>query len=180
MKKSRKRVRRPSETINYRYDSGDYILGGIITTITLAAVIFPWHAYNYPAQYGRPQMVFTNTLNGLDLSQIDGAQTAFDLSTGEFVPTFNDGIDNITTAGVRRAEGSETSATREILTADDFALIAADDRRALIESADGIYLVGPYSVLPDGSKVRALRSGQDGDSIITTRFEIIEPSGTSN
>ncbi|MEM8539561.1 MAG: hypothetical protein AAGF25_01280 [Pseudomonadota bacterium] len=180
MTKSRKRVRRPGETIQYRYDSGDYILGGILTTITLAAVIFPWHAYNYPAQYQRPQMVFTNKLNGVDLSQIDGTQTAFDLSTGEFVPTFDDGIDNITTAGVQAAEDSEAGADREILSADDFALIASDDRRALIESADGIYLVGPYSVLPDGSKVRALRSGQDGNRIITTRFEIIEPSDTSN
>lgn len=180
MTSAKKRVKRPSETIDSQYDKGDYILGAIVTTITLAAVIFPLHAYNFPAQYGRPQMAFSNTMNGLDLSQIDGSQTAFDLSLGEFVPIFDDGIDGITTAGVQRAEAANENVDREIITADDFGLIAVDDRRALIESADGIYLVGPYSVLPDGSKVRALRSGQDGDRIITTRFEIIEPSSPSN
>jgi hypothetical protein len=125
-------------------------------------------------------MVFSNTLNGLDLSQIDGSQTAFDLSLGEFVPTFDDGIDEITTAGVQRAEIADANAQRDAVTTDDFGLIAVDERRALIESADGIYLVRPYSVLPDGSKVRALRSGQDGDRIVTTRFEIIEPSSPTN
>lgn len=180
MKNSRRRVRRPSETINHQYDRGDYILGAFVTTITLAAVIFPWHAYNFPHQYGRPLMAFSNTMNGLDLSQIDGSQTAFDLSLGEFVPIFDDGIDEITTAGVPRAETAETNADREIVTTEDFGLIAADERRALIESADGIYLVGPFSVLPDGSKVRALRSGQNGDRIVTTRFQIIEPSTPTN
>lgn len=180
MTKARGAARRPSDTINRRYDRGDYILGAFVTTITLAAVIFPWHAYNFPDQYGRPQMAFSNTLNGLDLSQIDGSQTAFDLSLGEFVPTFDDGIDEITTAGVQRAEIADANARRDAVTTDDFGLIAVDERRALIESADGIYLVGPYSVLPDGSKVRALRSGQDGDRIVTTRFEIIEPSSPTN
>lgn len=180
MRQTKRRVRRPSDTINYRYDRGDYILGAFVTTITLAAVIFPWHAYNFPHQYGRPQMAFSNTMNGLDLSQIDGSQTAFDLSLGEFVPIFDDGIDPITTAGVPPTENEQADADREILTTDDFGLIAADERRALIESADGIYLVGPYSVLPDGSKVRALRSGKDGDRIVTTRFQIIEPSSPTN
>lgn len=180
MTKAKQRVRRPSETIDRQYDRGDYILGAIVSTITLAAVVFPLHAYNFPTHYGRPQMAFSNTMNGIDLSQMDGSQTAFDLSLGEFVPTFDDGIDDITTAGVQRAEDPIDDGDRKIVTTDDFGLIAADDRRALIESADGIYLVGPYSVLPDGSKVRALRSGQDGDRIVTTRFEIIEPSSSSN
>lgn len=180
MTRAKRRTKRPSETIENQYDTGDYILGAVVTTITLAAVVFPWHAYNFPAQYQRPQMAFSNTMNGLDLSQIDGAQTAFDLSSGEFVPTFDDGIDEITTAGVQRVDEAGANANRDIRTANDFGLIAADDRRALIESADGIYLVGPYSVLPDGSKVRALRTGQDGDRIITSRFEIIEPSDQSN
>lgn len=174
MRKTRTRRRRPSQTMTREYDRGDYILSALVATLTIGAVIFPWHAYNFPDQYGRPLMTFSNTIGGYDLSQIEGAQTKFDLSTGEFVPTFDDGVDSITTASVSTEDRSNQLLNREVQATDSFGLIASDERRALIESADGIYLVGPYSTLPDGSKVRALRSGSDGNQIVTSRFEIIE------
>ncbi len=174
------RVKRPSKTQRRKLDRGDYILGAVTATLTIGAIVFPWHVYNNPTLYGPPEMAFTGTINNLALSQLDGTQTAFDLGRGEFVATFDDGIDPLIVGAVAPAEIEDLLKVPQVHNAGDFGLIAADSRRALIESSDGIYLVKPFSRLPDGSRVRALRTDEQGQQLITSRFEIIDKANSAN
>ncbi len=181
VKPGQAKAKKPSQTLRRKFDRGDYILGAVTATLTIGAVVFPWHVYNNPSLYGPPEMAFSGTINNLALSQLDGTQTAFDLNRGEFVATFeDDGIDTIAVGAIAPADIKNQLNAPQIQNAGEFGLIAADSRRALIEGPNGIYLVKPFSRLPDGSRVRALRTNEQGQQLITSRFEIIDKADPAN
>lgn len=55
----------------------------------------------------------------------------------------------------------------------DFELVFAVNGRALVSDGSSLFPVGIRSVLPDGSRVAAIRKSKSGWELVTTREKIV-------
>lgn len=178
-----------------RAGPGDCTVWGGALALAAFSIWFPWDAYVNQARYGPPTLQFSR--NGAVPADVialrEGRAPLFDMVAGTYVgdppprdlaggvpadpfataaPVSEDrdgadeaaasplGIDPITTAGVPDGDAA----------AHVYRLLDAGRGLALIADTEGIYIVRPGAVLPDGRRVTAVL-GRGGSARIVTGDE---------
>lgn len=177
-----------------RTGPGDVIAWGGAVTLAAISVWFPWDVYMNQARYGPPTFQFSRSgeVPADVIALEEGRAPLFDLVAGTYVgdpppkPLDEDqeaGTDPFTTAAVP-LEDDDAAAVEEALppgvdpittasvpqgvaVTPVYTLLDAGRGVALIADAEGIYIMRPGAVLPDGRRVAAVVGRGSAARIVT-------------
>lgn len=148
---------------------GDWIvvLAGI--GLAMLCALFPWYIFFNQEEFGIRPLQFAGRLgNG---SGTGAAPTTLPELTGMRLPSQSveePPLDAIATGAL--ADAPESAPAQQPFPGEriDFRLVHAANGRAMIEDADGYWIVQRGSVLPDGSRVAAIERREGAWALVTS------------
>ncbi len=170
--KPREASRRRANKQRFRKKLTDVLFGMAGVGLAAVCLAIPWHVYFNPQQYGPPKMRFSR--DGIVPGIPDDSIGARRLSVGPDLG--EDPLLDMIRTGTAFRDGntrppslSEQPFPGEV----DFELVFAVNGRALVSDGSGMFPVGINSVLPDGSRVAAIRKTRTGWELVTNREKIV-------
>lgn len=157
-------------------DGGDFVIAALGITLGLTCALFPWYIFFNPEKFGVKEFVFEGSKGRLDASEIayQPQLVGTHFTTGD-VPAME--LDFIPTATVRpRDDQTPRAATDQPFPSDlvNFRLVHVANGRAMIEDADGLWVVQPGSRLPDASEVASIEQRAGKWVLVTTHDKVVE------
>lgn len=164
--------RRRARKARFRKKLSDILFGAAGVGLAIVCLSIPWHVYLNPQQYGPPKMRFSR--DGIVPGIPDDGTSNRRISVGPDLG--EDPILDMIRTGTAFRDGNEKppSLDEQPFPGDvDFELVFAVNGRALVSDGSNLFPVGIRSVLPDGSRVAAIRKTRSGWELVTTREKIV-------
>lgn len=156
-----------------RERSGDLVVGAMGLALGLVCALFPWYIFFNQDKFGIQGMTFQGGQTGRPSSDVvyQPNPVMQPISTGELPRMELDFLPTATLTGdpdQRRAVPLE----EQPFPADlfEFRLVHVANGRAMIEDADGLWVVQPGSRLPDASTVSRIER-RDGAWVVVTSYD---------
>ena len=158
-------------------DRGDLVVGALGVALGLTCALFPWYIFLNQEKFGVREFVF---------QERDGVDTPADFAlqrnlavkpfaTGD-VPKMD--LDLFPTATLRPADEPARAAplSEQPFPADlvSYRLVHVANGRAMIEDADGLWVVQPGSRLPDASRVSIIEKRDGHWVMVTSNDRVLE------
>lgn len=159
-----------------KISKGDAIMAVLGVSLAVASAAFPWYIFYNPQQFGIKAMRFQGDQSGNSPSTL-AYQPALigQPMTVQDIPSME--LDLFATATIPGP--GEDSESVEIIDQPfppdtvEYQLIHVANGRAMIQDADGIWVVQPGSLLPDSSRVAQLKQNTEGNWVIVTTLDRI-------
>ncbi len=159
--------------------SGDMVIGGLGVALGLVCALFPWYIFMNPDKFGvdgyhfsgRPKAAhsaaaaYQPTRIGAPLNLPDSRTAALDMFPTGTVPA--------EAAKPPAAKRADQPFPGDTARPPDFNLIEVANGRAMIEDADGIWVVKVGSPLPNNSRVSAIEQRQGKWVLVTSANDVI-------
>lgn len=162
-----------------RFDRGDVTVAALGITLGFICAAFPWYIFFNQEKFGVREFVFEGNRGGTPPAHLayQPRLVAKPFADND-VPSMN--LDFFPTATLPE-EGEETRpipASQQPFPLDlvDFRLVHVANGRAMIEDADGLWVVQRGSRLPDASQVVSIEQRNGGWVLVTSRDTVLELS----
>ncbi len=164
----RKRIKKA----RFRKKLSDILFGVAGVGLAIVCLSIPWHVYFNPQQYGPPKMRFSRDgiVPGIPDNEISHRRISVGPDLGE------DPLLDMIRTGTAFQDGKEkppSLAEQPFPGEVEFELVFAVNGRALVSDGSNLFPVGIRSVLPDGSRVAAIRKSRSGWELVTTREKVV-------
>jgi hypothetical protein len=160
--------------------SGDMVIGGIGVALGLVCALFPWYIFMNPEKFelrgyhfsGRPQSAHSASATyqparvGASMDMPETSQAALDMFPTGTVPE---------PETKPQAPGEKDQPfPGDLPRKPEFNLIEVANGRAMIEDADGIWIVKVGSPLPNDSRVAAIEERDGKWVLVTSAKDVVE------
>lgn len=164
--------RRRRKKLQFRKKLTDILYGMAGVTLAAVCMAIPWHVYFNPQQYGPPKMRFSRdgVVPGIPVDSVTGRRLAIGPDLGE-----DPLLDMMRTGTAFRDKNprAPTLAEQPFPGEVDFELVFAVKGRGLVSDGSSLFPVGVRSILPDGSRVAAIRKTRTGWELVTSRDKVV-------
>lgn len=165
-------IRKRARKAKFRKKVTDVVFGMVGVGLAIVCMLIPWHVYFNPQQYGPPKMRFSRDgiVPGIPDDEISQRRISIGPDLGE------DPVLDMIRTGTAFRDGKEKppSLAEQPFPGDvDFELVFAVNGRALVSDGSNLFPVSIRSILPDGSRVAAIRKSRSGWELITTRDKVV-------
>ncbi|MEO3384899.1 hypothetical protein [Mesorhizobium sp. CAU 1741] len=160
-----------------RFDRGDVTIAALGITLGLICAAFPWYIFFNQEKFGVKEFVFDGGRAGAPPAHLAyQPKLVAKPFANDSLPSMN--LDFFPTATLPQ-EGEEADAipvSEQPFPLDlvSFRLVHVANGRAMIEDADGLWVVQPGSRLPDASEVVSIEQRDGGWVLVTSRDTVIE------
>ena len=157
-------------------DGGDLVVGALGVTLGLTCALFPWYIFFNQDKFGVQKFVFEGHRSAERPSSLafQPSLVRQPFETDE-VPRM--ALDQFPTATVpaEAEQARAVPASEQPFPADlvNFRLVHIANGRAMIQDADGLWVVQRGSRLPDASRVASIEQRQGKWVLVTTRDRVV-------
>jgi len=158
--------------------SSDWKLAALGLTLALTCALFPWYIFFNQEQFGIRALEFAgqgNTSASASLTaqpqRIGAPFDAYEVPISQ--------LDLFATGTVSPDAGTAVPLSDQPFPADEAAeyrLVHVANGRAMIEDADGIWIVQLGSILPDNSRLTGIERRGDSWALVTSEKKVVELS----
>lgn len=173
-----RRRRRQNAAGPKRRMTSDVLIVGLGAGLGLVCALFPWYIFLHQDKFGIPSIKFSSKLPKGTPGLGEGP-----LRIGAIwkLPDRKDaGLDTFPTGTVKRSGSRATANADQPFPGDKaepFNLIQVANGQAMIEDADGFFIVRVGSPLPDDSRVSAIEQRDGGWVLVTSADKVIHLAG---
>lgn len=154
--------------------SGDWKVAALGLTLALTCALFPWYIFFNQEQFGVRALEFSGQGTTGDAVAFSAQPQRIGAPiSAEEVPISQ--LDLFSTGTVGNETGVTVSAADQPFPADlvEYRLVHVANGRAMIEDADGIWIVQVGSVLPDSSRVASIEKRDGNWAIVTSSDRVV-------
>jgi len=170
-----KKSRRP--LFGRRISKGDALLAALGVSLAIVSALFPWYIFYNPGQFGIKAMKFEGNQSGNSPTTISYQPNRVGQPMNVTdIPSME--LDLLATATLpgRSDDGEGLDVAEQPFPPDtvEYELIHVANGRAMIQDADGIWVVQPGSLLPDSSRVARIEERNGAWVIVTTLDRVVQ------
>lgn len=177
-----RRVRRPEASAKAPIVTGDRVIGGLGVTLGLACALFPWYIFMNPEKFqvrgypfsGTPSAGHPSGNSTYQPARLGAPMDLPDSQTAAALDMFPTGTVPVHAAKPPAVGKPDQPFPGDTAMKPDFNLIQVANGRAMIEDADGIWVVQAGSPLPNDSRVASIER-RDGKWVLVTSAKDVIP-----